>query len=228
MNRAHVLFRTPLAEIVRFDHPPDREHHDDQAEVSSWYAVSFIEAGSYILSGRGRSDSWMLAAGDMELTYPGIPVRYRHSSLEPDDVCLAVRFSPEVVAQSFESLPRRAEALRVAASDRTFFESHRLLRALDDADRLSVEFAAHALLPFLCGDGREPMTNLRRSKRFPVYLGRIRAAVELLTHEYAQQHSVFELARRAAMSPYHFVRTFRRHFGVSPGRYRGSRAARSR
>lgn len=217
MIRANIVFRTPLAEIVRFDHPPDREHHDDEAEVSSWYAVSFIEAGSYRLS--SRCASWRLATGEIELTYPGIPVRYRHTTLEPDDVCLAVRFTPEVVAQSFASVPGRADSLRVATSDRTLFERHRLLQALADADRLSVEFAADALLPFLCAGRREPPTELRRSKRFPAHLRRIGDAVDLLTHEYAQQHSVFELARRVAMSPYHFVRTFAALAGCPPHRY---------
>lgn len=217
MNRSSLLCRTPSAEIFRFDHPPDREHHDSEAEVASWYAVSFLERGSYNLA--HRADSWTLVPGDVELTYPDTPVEYRHPSSLPRDVCLTVRFAPEVVAQTFGSLPNRAGPLRVPASDRTLFERYRLSQSLGDADSLGMDFAVHTLMPLLYGSADRLATTLHQGKRFSVYLRRVRSAVELLTHEFTQQHSVAELARRLAMSPFHFTRTFTALVGCPPHHY---------
>jgi AraC-like DNA-binding protein len=47
----------------------------------------------------------------------------------------------------------------------------------------------------------------------------LRAARERIDRDYAQPLTLDELAREAALSRFHFVRTFRNVFGVTPGRY---------
>jgi AraC-like DNA-binding protein len=69
----------------------------------------------------------------------------------------------------------------------------------------------------------QPLEHCAKIPRVPVVdrflFHALRAARERIDRDYAQPLTLDELAREAALSRFHFVRTFRNVFGVAPGRY---------
>lgn len=58
---------------------------------------------------------------------------------------------------------------------------------------------------------------------------RLASSLDLIDREYARRVTIAELARAAGCSRFHFMRAFRRAYGVTPGqRLRARRAARAR
>ena len=78
-------------------------------------------------------------------------------------------------------------------------------------EQLGVELAATAIrLARGVVRGRRPPRNAER---------RVMRTVRLIDHDPAAELALEELARRAALSPYHFLRTFERLTGVTPHQY---------
>src|SRR5204863_5822582 len=97
---------------------------------------------------------------------------------------------------------------------------HRRLSAAVDlsADPLTIELIAGELFHNTVAD-TAPIGRLYRPSQLDWYARRVDAARQTLEHDYAGEHSLAALARRAAMSPFHFARVFRDLTGVPPHRY---------
>ena len=134
------------------------------------------------------------------------------------DRCLSFQFAPEFLEtlvgaipgarrMSFTvpRLPPNAALLPIVAAAET---------ARDDGDVGGLEEAAlrvagAASCAFAERKGRDPAPTARDEKRIGAVLRRIEAQAD-------ESLSVSELARGAAMSPYHFLRTFRAVVGMTP------------
>jgi AraC family transcriptional regulator len=137
------------------------------------------------------------------------------------DRCLSFQFAPEFLEtvvgvipgarrMSFTvpRLPPNAALLPIVAAAEI---------ARDDGDAGGLEEAAlrvagAASCAFADSKGRDPAPKSRDEKRIGAVLRRIEAQAD-------ESLSVSELARGAAMSPYHFLRTFRAVVGMTPHQF---------
>ncbi len=137
------------------------------------------------------------------------------------DRCLSFQFAPEFLEtvvgaipgarrMSFTvpRLPPNPHLLPIVAAAET---------ARDDGDVGGLEEAALRVAGAASGafaesKGRDPAPNSRDEKRIGAVLRRIEAQAD-------ESLSVSELARGAAMSPYHFLRTFRAVVGMTPHQF---------
>jgi AraC family transcriptional regulator len=147
------------------------------------------------------------------------------------DRCLSFQFAPEFLETVVGAIPG---ARRTSFTVPRLPPNPRLLpivaaaeTARDDGDVSGLEEAAlrvagAASVAFAESKGRDPAPNSRDEKRIAAVLRRIEAQAD-------ESLSVSELARGAAMSPYHFLRTFRAVVGMTPHQFilhtRLSRAA---
>jgi AraC-like DNA-binding protein len=184
------------------DHPFD-EGHD-------FASVSLVLSGTFTC--RSDAGSKLLSEGSYMLLGPHQAYECSHRHGEGDR-CLSFQFAPD----AFERLAHDAGV-------RPAFASHRLppLRelasltararaGLDDSDALE-EVAFE-----LCGTVVQIAGRLRRAS--PATLSdeaRIARLLRQLDPLADGPSALADLARRAGMSPYHFLRTFRRVTGVTP------------
>jgi AraC-like DNA-binding protein len=191
-------------------------------ERSSQVSVALVLSGTF----HYRSDHGapLLSPGAVLLVNPGRPFECSHAHGEGDR-CLSFKFAPEL----FERLARDAGAPRW--QKRYWFDRHRLppLRALARAsaraiaaagpagpgaeapamaaEEIAYEFAA-AVVRAAMDSGREPAAAGDEA--------RIARVLRDMAPDTAARHTLAGLARRAGLSPYHFLRCFKRVTGVTP------------
>lgn len=199
-----------VADIVCTCGPRDRPFEERHACAS----ISLVLSGTFVC--RGESGSSLLSAGSLLLVGPGQAFECSHAHGEGDR-CLSFQFDAEVFARL---------AHDVGAS-RPVFVSHRLppLRALarltararvamtrsDATDTLEeVAFELAGAVMELAGRAR------RESAAATCHHARIARVLRHLAPYTAGRHTLAELARSAGLSPYHFLRTFKRVTGVTP------------
>jgi AraC-like DNA-binding protein len=192
-------------------------------ERSSRVSVALVLAGTFHY--RSDHEAPLLSPGAVLLVNPGRPFECSHAHGEGDR-CLSFKFAPEL----FERLARDAGAPPWQRR-RGWFDRHRLppLRALArasaraiaaagprgrdaaapgiEAEEIAYEFAG-AVVRAAMNSAREPAAAGDEA--------RIARVLRDLASDTAARHTLVGLARRAGLSPYHFLRCFKRVTGVTP------------
>jgi AraC family transcriptional regulator len=218
VNCSHSLAETPLVRVFRYDHPADEAHRDPSSELSDAPAVNFVESGSFELTVERRR--WALSPATVFLTRPGVKYRYRHAEELPSDVCLSVRYSPELGAEALGggNGNRRTAPVR-RLTNRLSYLRWRLLRSCAAAaDTLETESIATDLLRAASGEAI-PARRSYRTGQLAWYAERIDRVRGILEERYIETPTLAELAREAGMSVFHMARTFHDLVGASPHRY---------
>jgi len=214
MNRVATIFKSPSLTIERFDHPAHCVHRDHEAETTKDVSVTFVERGRFTL--QQDKASWIFQPGDVLISSPGLLRRYQHFEECPDDICLSLAFAPETVEDALGRLRHPSPPPRIANTTPAAF-AHRLIQfALRSQDAIWIEeLAFHsivALAPHTWARPAKPSFSLAHSRP-------IRTAIELMSENPAESHSLTSVAREVGMSPFHFARTFSALVGLSPHQY---------
>jgi AraC-like DNA-binding protein len=217
VNRETALAAAPLASLTRFDHPDDagEPHRDPPEEISPAAQINFIESGVFeIAAGRRRE---RFVPGEVFVTRPADAYRCRHSDASPRDVSLSLQLHAPGAADALRRLRGR---IRLPASNRLAYARLRLLSAAASGDGLAFETrAAEALEAASAAPdaGAAPF----RAGQLGWYSRRVDRVRELLEARFAEPRGLAleDLAREAAMSPFHFARLFRELTGTPPHRY---------
>jgi AraC-like DNA-binding protein len=213
MNRVQCLFESPALSILRFDHWPETEHCDDGEEVCPATAINFVESGSFELG--IEKLSWVLAEGAQFISRPGIVHRYRHFHGTPSDVCISARYSHPFTEEE-GSLPDCNGSFRT--TNRLAFLKLCLPGLVQNRDRLALESWGCDLLQAVQSP-RDVAARLYRPQQLRWYAERVGAARNLLEREFAQPHSLHDMARKVGMSTFQFARVFHELVGSPPHHY---------
>jgi AraC-like DNA-binding protein len=222
--RVAVLYEDPDVTLARYDHPEEDVHADPEREEAEGHAVSFLERGTFRVH-RGR-EAWRLERGSVFVTRPGFRYRCTHDSATPDDVCLSVSCSGEILEEAAK--PWRAFVPVVPLTNRLAFLHHELGRAVEDGVApMAVPILARQIVGALSVRGRK----LHRPGQLAWYAERVREARDLMARRYAEPLSIATLGREVGMSPFHLSRVFHELVGEPPHRHlvrlRLDRAARA-
>jgi AraC family transcriptional regulator len=184
------------------------------AEVHGAFSISYVRSGSFGYHTRGKC--FELVAGSFLIGYPGDEFRCTHEHHGCGDECLSFQLAPEVV----DAVGGRANDWRVGClppipelmvlgelAQATAEESTDL--GLDEA---GLSLAAR-FIEVVSGRKLKPEKASPRDHR---------RAVEAALWIDAHAHESIDLATVASqvdLSPFHFLRVFRRVVGVSPHQY---------
>jgi AraC-like DNA-binding protein len=199
-----------VADVVCTCGPRDRPFEERQAGAS----ISLVLAGTFVC--RSEHGSSLLSAGSLMLVNPGQSFECSHTHGEGDR-CLSFQFD----AQLFERLAHDVGASRATFEHQTLPPLRALARltawaraAMASPDALEeIAFKLAGAVVGLAGRAR------REPPARPQHYARIARALRLLESDSTGPHSLAELARSAGLSPYHFLRTFKRVTGVTPHRW---------
>jgi hypothetical protein len=129
MNRIETIFETLAVRMARFSHPTGAPHADDEPEYSDSHTVSFVERGSFEMFRDGKT--WRFRQGDVIVSASSVPLGYRHANPYPEDVCLCVSFTPEVLEEGLGSVPSDLRSPRLGACLTTAYLKRELTRHLN-------------------------------------------------------------------------------------------------
>jgi AraC-like DNA-binding protein len=216
MNRYHRLFETPDLSVSRFDHPPHQVHEDPDEEVSTRWAIAFVQSGSFdVVEGRQRH---RLRPGGVFLSRPGFTFRCRHHEACPRDVCLSISFEPANVTESASAWRRARWAVRETPTPRLAYVHQRLREAVEAEDAFQVERWALAALTALEADGDDGMPRGRYAARGPA-LDAVIATCRTIETDPTAPRSIAERARAVGWTSARLTRAFRRYLGLAPHAY---------
>lgn len=199
-----------VADVVCDHGPQDRPFEEQHGAVS----IAAVTAGSFQY--RTRQGRAMLVPGALLLGNAGACFECGHEHGRGDR-CLAFHFDPtyfESIAADIGGAPKFAVPSLppmtklvplLAAAEAARDESESGLW-----EELTLRIAGAALT--LNASARPPSQTSRNEKRMTAAARRIEASA----HE---SLTLASLAREAAMSPYHFLRTFRRMVGMTPHQF---------
>jgi AraC family transcriptional regulator len=190
--------------------PRDRPFEERHSSV----CIALVTEGSFQY--RTSQGSAVLAPGSLMLGNVSACFTCGHEHCVGDR-CLSFHFTPEYFERIVACVPRARPEFKLARLPPV----ERLLPVLSDAqvirDGGAVEEVALRLAGDVCavlaeGTSARAMFTARDERR-------VTAAVRRIEVESADRIPLNELARDAAMSPYHFLRVFERVVGVTPGQY---------
>ena len=195
-----------VGDIVCTRGPSDRPFEERQSGAS----ISLVLSGTFVC--RSEQVASLLAAGSVMLVSAGQTFECSHSHGEGDR-CLSFQFDPDL----FERLAHDAGASRAAFERQTLPPLRPLARVASRAraamanpavlEEIAVELVGAVIA--IAGRSRErPATTQHHA--------RIVRVLRQLTSRSAEPHSLADLARSAGLSPYHFLRTFKRVTGITP------------
>jgi AraC family transcriptional regulator len=190
--------------------PRDRPFEEQHSSM----CIALVTAGSFQY--RTAQGSAVMAPGSLMLGNAGACFRCGHEH-RAGDRCLAFRFSPEYFERIVAAVPR-ARQMEFALPRLPPLQG--LLSVLSEAQSADPD-ALEELALRLAGDVCAVLAD--DSKVCPSPSGRderrVTTAVRRIEAHSSDKLSLNELAREAAMSPYHFLRVFERVVGVTPGQY---------
>ncbi len=207
-----LLLGGPIAVI---DYRCDAGPHDRAVpEVHAVHSVSFVRAGSFGCEARGHRHE--LVAGAVLVGYPDDEYICTHNHSRGGDECLSFQFAPEIVDEIERgakvwrtgAVPPIPELMVLAELSQVIAEGGRGL----GLDELALAFAARFVR---VASGVEP----RRSAPGPVDRRRAVAAAQWIEAHAATDVMLADVAARAGLSSYHFLRVFAGVLGVTPHQY---------
>ncbi|HWP15439.1 MAG TPA: AraC family transcriptional regulator [Xanthobacteraceae bacterium] len=184
-----------------------RDHEAE--ELTSTSSLALILAGSFVV--RDQHGTSLLSEGSYLLINAGhcFACSHRHGE---GDRCLSFRFEPEV----FERIAHHAGA-------KAAFAHNRLppLRDLSGITARARQGIGHPEIMEevafeLAGSALGLAGSVRRGPSPAQHHGRLTRVLRYMATHSAAPHKLTGLASMAAMSPYHFLRTFRAVTGVTP------------
>lgn len=219
-GRAHFRYDGPDSGIAVMSVEASR-HRFPKHSHDSYYIIGLMEEGASYCYGPEREES-LAQAGDLFVINPGqvhsgVPagntsVSYRMLSINRQ------RFAALGRSVTDEDTPSPEFPMRFLASK----ELNRLIRRtyslLDGAaPHLLTEETILDLVAKLL-----PHAYRDRVLRLPPYTDHpgLRRAEELLSLDLEENLDLSTIAAEAAMSPYHFIRSFKGTYGLSPHKYR--------
>lgn len=184
------------------------------SEVHGGYSLSFVRCGSFGYRSRGRS--FELVAGSLLVGFPGDEFECTHEHHAGGDECLSFRLSPECVATLGDAraiwrrgaLPPRPELMVLGELAQGVVDGR------SDASLDEVGWCLAARFVSLVADRDEPARSLTQRDR--------KRAVDAAHFLESRAHEALGLeqaARELDLSPFHFLRLFRRALGVTPHQY---------
>jgi len=193
--------------------PHDRPFEEQHSSV----CIALVTGGSFQY--RTQQGSAVMAPGSLMLGNVGACFSCGHEH-RAGDRCLSFRYSPDYFERIVASVPR---ARRMEFALPRLPPVQRLLPVLSEAQSIcdaAVELEEVALR--VAGDVCAVLAD--GSNACPAFTSRderrVTAAVRGIEARSSERLSLHELAREAAMSPYHFLRVFERVVGVTPGQYK--------
>jgi AraC-like DNA-binding protein len=196
-----------VVDVVCTCGPGDRPFEERHAAAS----ISLVLSGTFVC--RSQHGASLLSAGSLMLLSAGQAFECAHTHGEGDR-CLSFQFEPEL----FERLAHDAGASRAAfASDR--LPPLRALARLTARARMAMASpdALEEIAFELAGAVIEVSGRARREPEAAAHHhARIARVLRQLGSRSAGPHTLADLARAAGLSPYHFLRTFRRVTGITP------------
>ena len=194
--------------------PQDRPFEERRSDVS----IAIVTGGTFQY--RTQQGSAMLVPGALLLGNAGTCFQCGHEHATGDH-CLAFHFTPE----HFECVAADVPGARTTAFTRPSLPPLPQLvpllaaaeAARDDGDADAFEELAVRLIGAVVG----LLAPARRSARQPSAQDerRITAAVRHIEHAADEKLSLSTLARKAGLSRYHFLRSFRQATGLTPHQY---------
>ncbi len=214
--RARILFRDSRFRVARYDHPASVPHSDPEREEAEAFAISFVEQGSFRVH-RGR-EAWRLARGSMFVTRPGMRYRCSHESRRPDDVCLSLRFSPDLVDEAVSASGRRwDDVVPVAPLTNRLAYLHQELSEAAHGDATAVPPLACEVIASVLAPGLT--RKLHGAGQLAWYARKVDAARNLMEQRFADPLTIEAIGREVGISPFHFTRVFSELVGIPPHRY---------
>ena len=189
--------------------PHSRPFEEQRAE----YSIAAVTAGTFRY--RTRSGAATLVPGSVLLGEAGACYECGHTHSRGDR-CLAFHFTPRLwEADGGQARPFNAPALPPLPQMTPVLTAAEAAR--DDGDQAAFEELALRLAGAITG----VLGDVRKSARRATARDekRIAAAVRRIERDAAQPLSLAALAREAAMSRYHFLRTFSQVIGLTPHQF---------
>jgi AraC-like DNA-binding protein len=190
-----------------------------EPEQFGFAAISLVRSGVFGFRSEGRAQ--LLSPGFALLANPGQAYEISHQHAGGDR-CLIFRFQESALEEVVRPGPRASPRLRFARSVLPPSPRAEVLRRLAE-DRLTstgaalgLEEVGLSLAACIAGLlGRLPASGPRKSRS----RGRLHEVLARLEGSSGEALRLGELAAIAGLSPYHFLRVFKREVGVTPHRY---------
>jgi AraC-like DNA-binding protein len=219
-NRARIWREPALAnaELLRAAY----RTHQFPPHAHDEYAIGFIERGAQAYT-RGRKDRLIMPVGKICVINPGqlhegrgateVGWDYRMIYIPPEGLAMVLAGSEPVsrrdlpfFAESVIDDPETLQALRAA---------HLCSESSDASQLEKASRLIHALRQLMTRHGQGvPRAQLPRAEP-----GAVRRAREFIDASVAANPSLDDIARAAAMSPFHLLREFKKAIGVPPHAY---------
>ncbi|HET9930706.1 MAG TPA: AraC family transcriptional regulator [Polyangiaceae bacterium] len=208
-TRILAEYRALTAIDFRCEH---RKHERPFTEVHAGHSISYVRQGSFGYSSRGRAH--LPVAGSLVVGFPGDEFVCSHEHATGDE-CLWFRLEPALV----DSLGGDAAVWRVGVVPplSELVVLGELGQAIADG-QCDLGFDEAAMM--LTARFIEVVAGQRRARECsPVERRRAVEAALFIDAHCTEELSLEDTARHARISPFHFLRTFGRAFGVTPHQY---------
>jgi AraC-like DNA-binding protein len=183
------------------------------AEVHARHSLSYVRHGSFGCRTGGRA--YELVAGAVMVGRPGREYTATHEHHGCGDECLSCKFSPAFVDSAFGN-PSMWDVACVPPTRELMVLGELAQAAADGRTSVALEEAALMLLAEFAAIALKKTSFVQTSAR------QRRRAVEAalwLEENAAEPVALADLAREMGLSPYHFLRMFRKAIGVTPHQY---------